>query len=700
MRLFLHGKSTRSVLLDQLSHVRQVVTKAEAEAVAVASQHTEPLSLILWFSQWNFGSSHHEEVEHQLMDLLVLGSPSSSSSSSLGGRKIRLTKVIVQNCHTANGTETAADTDSDANPARSSMASSLSNNLWSILLHHTKSLTIRYDTQQDQLCLPVFYEDYDGIDEFNNNNYNNNNGDYYPLEELELEGVTLSEQSLAVLEDLCSQAAPQLKRLYITSHWTTLEVNYQHRSILGREADVEPHLTLLCQFLQSSCMSHLKVLELVHCHLVDSCLAELLKHVLPVSSDSSSSSTTIGTRMQLESLNLRGNMAKEKTLKVIAQSLLHPHCSLSHLDLGEQRQYYSTNNLHHDPTCHHSPPLPVDRLSIRMMEHLGEGIEGNCSLRSLSLAKNQFCSTTSLPNLLQALCRRRNNNVFQHLDLQDCGLSSRDVQGIAQALAQPLRLRSLDLSGQQRVSGHKVKRALVGPLLSSNPYLCKIQLPQNVESKSIEWMLEWNRIGRRAVLHAGRDFGDSTTTTAAVPANVWPTLLERANRMCQHYPDEETSTRHSASAIYYLLRQGGCDVLAGSTDNRADTVTASPSHTDVGGCYQYPSPPFSKVQTRASLPLPPTPSTFMSPETILPRLGDSENIELSFVVLEESSSFEKPSTVATTMHKTRHHMLTVQVDIPEPSGALERPRLSSTRGSPLSNNFVPVVAPRIAWGAE
>jgi len=440
---------------------------------------------------------HYQEVEHQLMDLLMGDGScrrSSSSSSSIGGSKIRLTKVIVQNCHAANGTETeTTDSDVDAYNRVSSTASS-SSNLWSILLRHTKSLTIRYDGQQDHLCLPVFYDCYyhpplsrrtdnDGIDDFYTERNNNENSNKYPLEELELDGVTLSEQSLAVLEELCSQAAPRLKRLYISSHWTTLEVNYQHRSILGRESDDEPHLTLFCQFLQSSCMSHLKVLELVHCHLVDSCLAELLKHVLHVSCDASSSTTTTttnaaGRMMRLESLNLRGNMAKEKTLKVIAQSLLHPHCSLSHLDLGEQRQYYSTN-LHHDPhCCHTSPPLPVDRFSVRMVEHLVEGMEGNRSLRSLSLAKNQFCSTTSLPNLLQALCRRRwDNNVFQHLDLQDCGLSSRDVQCIAQALSQPLRLRSLDLSGQQRVSGQKIKRALVGPLLSSNPYLCKIQLP-------------------------------------------------------------------------------------------------------------------------------------------------------------------------------------------------------------------------------
>ena len=112
---------------------------------------------------------------------------------------------------------------------------------------------------------------------------------------------------------------------------------------------------------------------------------------------------------------------------------------------------------------------------------------------------------------------------------------------IAQALSQQLRLRSLDLRGQQRVSGQKIKRALLGPLLSSNPYLCKIQLPQNVESKSIEWLLEWNRIGRRAVLHVEQDVGDSTS--AAVPANMWPALLERANHMCRQYDKEATQRK-------------------------------------------------------------------------------------------------------------------------------------------------------------
>jgi hypothetical protein len=374
---------------------------------------------------------------------------------------------------------------------------------------------------------------------------------------------------------------------------------------------------------------------------------------------------------------------------------------LFHLDLGEQRQYYSTN-------LHPSPPVTVDRFSVRMMEHLVEGMEGNRSLKSLSLAKNQFCSTTSLPNLLQALRRRDNhhnhnhhNNALQHLDLQDCGLSSRDVQCLAQALSQQLRLQRLDLSGQQRLSGHKIKHALVGPLLSSNPYLCQIHLPQNIESKTLEWILEWNRIGRRAVLHVGSDGNGHSTPTAAVPPNLWPTLLERANHMCQHYATEEMSTRHSASAIYYLLRQGGCDILSRFTDSSVDIGLASRRPTRIGCCSQDTLQELSKVQSRTSPPpIPPTPSTSVSPETIRQQMDNSEEIELSFVVLEETSSFEKPTTMTATRNKTRNHTLKVLVDIPETDGALERPRLSSTRRSPLFKNYVPGVRPRVAWGAE
>ena len=81
-------------------------------------------------------------------------------------------------------------------------------------------------------------------------------------------------------------------------------------------------------------------------------------------------------------------------------------------------------------------------------------------------------------------------------------------------------------------------------------------------------------------------------------------------------------------------------------------------------------------------------------------MDDSEEIEMSFVVLEETSSFEKPTTMTATRNKTRNHTLKVLVDIPETNGALERPRLSSTRGSPLFKNYVRGVGPRVAWGAE
>jgi len=667
MRLFLHGKSTPSILSNQLQQVRE-------ERIAINT---------LWLSQWDFDSMEkfHPTLVQELIDL-VTGNDITTTSNNVGSTSSSsafvLDRVIVQNCYGTN------------KPSH----------LWSILLRHTKQLTIRYDLQQDTWRLPSVttsktvypVDNHDETD--STTTIPTTTSSKYPLEDLELVGLTLTTQCLVQIEEICTHWMTQLHRLSISGSWTNIDIDRYHSSILGLESQVPTNLSSLCRILssQTPTFSNLHTLEFINCHLVDSCLAEILRHVLIPSSS-------------LSVLNLSGNMAKEKTLKVIRECLIQPNCTLSHLDLGWQRQYHS--NMQNGASLHqHQHHHGMGRFSNRMMEYLVEGLERNHSIQTLNLAKNYLGSTmmttkndiatttttaatalySSEPRSLLLWKSLHLHHTIRYLDLQDCGLTSTDVRYLARMLPQ-IRLYSLNLSGQQSMSGNKMKQALLASL-SENLYLSDIRLP-HIESQSMEWWLEWNRIGRRAILPPAErkmttkmnnkdDVLPLSMEEPLCTPNLLPTLLERANRICfRGHPNEnndQTATRHAASAIYYLLRQGGCNLL---TSSSTTTMAQEDGETNLS---HDQSPPHDGSRPRSTLQRRET-TSLHSQILVTPMIHNSGDIELNLVQqgLEESSSF---SIHDDNDNKRFTNLLTI--DVTEPSCFLERPQLTSTRVSTMS----------------
>jgi len=268
-------------------------------------------------------------------------------------------------------------------------------------------------------------------------------------------------------------------------------------------------------------LPHLRSLELDDCHIPDRYLAELLQAA------AASSSTNPCPHKRLTNLKLRGNRAQEETLRVLASWLVDEDCALRSLDLSWQRLPGSSTN------C--SPLTSLQALSF--------ALENNSSLQKLVLSQNKLREKD-----FQGLCTAlEENKSLRELEVMDCRISKAGFQYLAKSLPK-MRLERLDLNGHQRVDGASLKSLFFGPL-KENVYLFDLILPDGVESKSLAWLLEWNKAGRRILVEE------------EAPDALWPMVLERANRVGAESSGWQPE-RHSATAIYYLLREKGFESVA------------------------------------------------------------------------------------------------------------------------------------------
>jgi hypothetical protein len=461
-----------------------------------------------------------------------------------------------------------------------------------------RCFTVRYDKQQTQLPPSVAT----GLIQGSRRSQ---------LQRFQLQGVTLT----ASVVKSFRLALPQIQSFHslsIKSHFTLAELDRRQVSILGRKRhDVDDALyemVLLMQELRS-----ITCLDLENCHLPDSYLVELLQAV---------------NKTHLSTLNLRGNMAQQESMRVLSEWIICKDCPLEHLDLSWQRSSGTK-------TSNCSPFASQMLFLAKMILH-------NRSLKTLLISENRLQDSD-----MKILCLALEHNKTLHdLDLKDCRITMDGFRYLAKSLPK-LQLSRLNLNGCQQVEGTKLKSLFFVPL-SQNFYLLDLVLPF-VESKSLAWLLEWNKAGRRVLV-----------SQTELPPNLWPQLLERADRVGQRASDREP-VRHSASAIYYLLREKGFDTIAKHHQQHvapkqsvlplAEGITppSSPRREDYNSITHRVSPDSSFDDSR--------PYTVTPEPTIRHIHRNSGEIELR---LEESSSFDKCETI-------------------KPNPFLVRPRLVATR---------------------
>jgi hypothetical protein len=463
-----------------------------------------------------------------------------------------------------------------------------------------RCFTVRYDKQQTELPTSVAT----GLIQGSRGSR---------LERFQLRGVTLT---ASVVESF-RLALPQIQSFHslsINSHFTLVELDRKHVSILGRKCqdmdDVIYEVIRLVQELRS-----ITCLDLENCHIPDSYLAELVRAV---------------NKSHLSTLKLRGNMAQQETMSVLCEWMISKDCPLKHLDLSWQRSLESGKS-----NC--SP-------FVTQMPFLAKIILHNTSLKTLLISENRI-QDADMKILCMALVQ---NKTLEDLDLKDCRISMGGFRRLAKSLHK-FQLLRLNLNGIQQVEGSKLKSLFFAPL-SQNVYLLDLVLP-SVESKSLAWLLEWNKAGRRVLV-----------SKTELPPALWPLLLERADQVGQRASDREP-TRHSASAIYYLLREKGFGTVA---KHHQQTSLAPKRTLPLEGITTPPSTP--RRDDNSTSRISPDSSVeddsrvgAVTPEhpTIRHIHRTSGEIELR---LEESSSFDKGEAI-------------------KPSPFLLRPRLVATRKS-------------------
>jgi hypothetical protein len=376
------------------------------------------------------------------------------------------------------------------------------------ILHSSpKRFIIRFDKQQQSIPLSIA----NGLIQGAEGNSR--------IRSLSLRGMTLTPSVMESLQLALPQCA-ELECLSIKGHFLLRELDKKGISILGSRHNHESVVHGLEQILKD--IPHLQSLHLEHCHIPDIYLAQLL-------------AAAATSSRHLTSLKLRGNLAQTLTLTVLHDWLIRPTCTLTHLDLSWQR-------------------LPLSKKNYSMFADLpllAEALIENTSLHTLQLSENRLLDAhvAKLATALQV------NSTLQTLELKDCRISNFAV--LAKALPK-FHLRRLDLNGHQR--GHrrsegapKLKSLFFKPL-THNVFLYDLVLPHGEVSKSLSWVLEWNRAGRRVQL---------IDEDSRFPPNLWPLLLERADRIGRQQASEQEANRHGAAAIYCLLRQKGTSACSG-----------------------------------------------------------------------------------------------------------------------------------------
>jgi hypothetical protein len=423
-----------------------------------------------------------------------------------------------------------------------------------LLMDTNSSITIRYDRQRK---LPIYIArglqlGADTI--FGEDNENN----FCQLRSLTLKGMTFTPLTVNYLQ-MALSLLPNLKELTVHGKFTLIELDHHETSIAGRIGSKSMiHVVDTLHGILRELAPQLKLLDLQRCHLPDEYLAHIIEGLATTGAAGSSSMTAI------ETLKLNGNMAHEKSQNVLCNQILSKwNCQLRHLDLSWQRLPFAKRN--------HSI------LNINLLSKVLADNNKNSSLKTLNLSENRLLDE-DVALLAVAISR---HHTIRSVRLQNCRITDQGFISLASTLPKcSENLKHLFLDGKHQIRDDTalVRKTIFQSLLK-NVYLRELALPYCCESKSIDWALELNRAGRRALLVPGvpddiRDCPDpaiecticsapsfdSQNSSNQLPDNLWPTILERADRITrqEYYLNEmDSSTSKAASAMYLLLREKG-----------------------------------------------------------------------------------------------------------------------------------------------
>jgi Ran GTPase-activating protein (RanGAP) involved in mRNA processing and transport len=490
MRLFLHGRSKPSMLMQKLEMARNI-------------SYT---SLLL--SNWNL-----DDMAQDVLDAL---------ESFLSQQSIP--DIILQNCTSV----------SDEAERLEDLVAMLLDTTTS--QQNGTSLTIRYDKQRE-FPLAVANGLLIGARQSSTQD---------SLHALTLKGMTFTAETASTLQQALS-LLPSLQELTIRGNFTLPELDRKGSSIIGRQfstkfehlEEMECIVDILYDILQG--LPDLKVLDLQQCHIPDQYLADLLEGLYPDT---------------LQTLRLNGNMCMDESHGMLYEMLTQSKCALRELDLSWQRQSKAGRNY---------SDINLRRLSTALAG-------SNTSLQTLNLSDNRL-QDQDVAELGVALTQ---NKSLQTLRMQNCRISTRGILALAHTLPDwSENLKSVYLDGNQRVERASGTRRKLFQALLDNVYLQELGLPDSCQSRRIAWVLELNRAGRRVLLNPSEleeidmnssgssESGSSSASDHAVLQDaLWPTILERADRISrQEYLMEDSSTTKAASAMFLLLREKGYQSL-------------------------------------------------------------------------------------------------------------------------------------------
>lgn len=368
-----------------------------------------------------------------------------------------------------------------------------------------RNVTIRYDLQQSSIPLSIAHGLINGC------------CGNARIRSLSLRGMTLTEPILKLLQSALPKYIA-LDSLSIHGKFLLRELEERkYVSILAgwMHSPFQPASTAnrLAQMLQH--MPNLQSLNLENCHIPDKSLAHLLEMAVH--------------SKRLTTLKLRGNLVQTFSMVVLQNYLKKERCPLKHLDLSWQRMPFSKRN------CSILPDLPL----------LCYALTKNTSLRTLILSENQLLD----PHIAKLAHVLEQNVTLKTLELVDCRISN--IHVLAKSLPK-FHLQRLNLSDRYSPASSRQWKHLFLQSLSQNVYLYDLILPQQ-QSKRVEWLLEWNRAGRRILVEED------------VPHSFWPLVLERADRIGRQQYASTNPTKanqHGAAAIYCLLRERNASLIS------------------------------------------------------------------------------------------------------------------------------------------
>jgi len=418
-----------------------------------------------------------------------------------------------------------------------------------LLMDTNSSITIRYDKQRK---LPIYIARgiHLGADTiFGEDNEN----DFCQLRSLTLKGMTFTPLTVNYLQ-MALPLLPNLQELAVHGKFTLIELDHHATSIAGRIGSKSMrHVVETLHRMLSELAPQLKLLDLQRCHLPD----EDVAHILEGLAGSPLSTAAI------ETLKLNGNMAHEESQHVLCNQILSKrNCQLRHLDLSWQRLPFAKRN--------HSV------LNVSMLSEVLANNNRNSSLKTLNLSDNRLLDE-DVDQLAVAISR---HPTIRSVRLQNCRITDQGFVSLANTLPKcSENLKNIFLDGKQQIRDDAaLVRKTIFQALVKNVHLRELALPDCYESKSIDWALELNRAGRRALLAPGVDdirdcpdpaiecticsapSFDSQNSSNQLPDTLWPTILERADRITrqEYYLNEmDSSTSKAASAMYLLLREQG-----------------------------------------------------------------------------------------------------------------------------------------------